>query len=255
MSLPLTGRGILVTRPIEHAEALATGIRAAGGEAILFPAIQIVPVFDTALSRCLTRAAKADAAIFISPNAARCGLAALDAQAVSLANVRIYALGAGTARELMQRGVTNVIQPDGQDSEALLALPSLQDVAQQRMVIFRGVGGRALLADTLRARGAQVEYAECYRRVRPAHDAAPLLQRWSDGQIDAVTITSAESLHNLVCMLGEAGAALLRATPVFVPHEKIAQSARAAGIAQVCTTAAGDTGLLDGLMTWFQTHA
>ncbi|WP_275576186.1 uroporphyrinogen-III synthase [Aquitalea magnusonii] len=53
----------------------------------------------------------------------------------------------------------------GSDSEALLALPQLADVAGQHWLIVRGQGGRALLADTLCARGAQVSLAEVYQRV------------------------------------------------------------------------------------------
>ena len=146
------------------------------------------------------------------------------------------------------------ICPAGHDSEALLALPQLSQIAGQRIVIFRGVGGRELLADTLKTRAAHVEYAECYRRVRPHTDSTPLVQRWATSGIDAVTITSAETLHNLVSMLGDAGAAHLRTTPVFAPHEKIAAAARELGIAQVIATAGGDAGLLSGLITWFQTH-
>ena len=252
MTLPLAGRGILVTRPLEQTNALAKEIRDAGGDAIIFPAMEIVPVHDEALSQRLAQLATYNAAIFISPNAVRHGLTTIDAQRDWPEHVRIYALGPGTARALKQHGLLKVIQPGGQDTEALLALPSLHAVNNQRIVIFRGVGGRELLADTLRARGASVEYAECYRRVRPESDASPIIQRWSAGDIHAVTINSAETLHNLASMLGEAGLRFLRATPVFAPHDKIAQSARELGIEHVIATAGGDAGLVDGLLTWFQ---
>jgi len=255
MSLPLAGRGILVTRPIEQAAALAQGIREAGGEALIFPAMEIVPVTDAALAETIDQLHTFDAAIFISPNAARFGLAAINAQRNWPRHIQVYALGPGTARELAQQGMADIIQPDGQDTEALLLLPPLNAVKNHRIVIFRGVGGRELLAETLRARGAEVVYAECYRRVRPDSDAQPVIQRWSIGQIHAVTIASAETLHNLASMLGEAGIKLLRTTPVFAPHEKIAQAARASGIQHAIATAGGDAGLLDGLITWFQAHA
>ena len=255
MNLPLAGRGILVTRPIEQAAVLAQGIREAGGEALIFPAMEIVPVTDAALAVGIDQLHTFDAAIFISPNAARYGLAAINAQRNWPTHIQIYALGPGTARELAQQGMADIIQPDGQDTDALLLLPPLNHVKNQRIVIFRGVGGRELLADTLRARGAVVVYAECYRRVRPDCDAQAVIQRWSIGQIHAVTIASAETLHNLVNMLGEAGIRLLRSTPVFAPHEKIAQAARATGIQQAIATAGGDAGLVDGLITWFTTHA
>lgn len=255
MSLPLAGRGIVVTRPIEQAGALAQGIREAGGEALVFPAMAIVPVADAALASSIDQLHTFDAAIFISPNAARHGLAAIKAQREWPVRLKIFALGPGTAHELAQQGLTEVIQPDGQDSEALLALPQLNRVAGQRWLIFRGVGGRELLANTLKARGAEVTYAECYRRVRPERDAQALVKRWGAGHIHAVTINSSETLHNFAHLLGEAGLPYLRTTPLFAPHEKIAQAARAFGIQQVIATAGGNVGLLAGLITWFQAHA
>src|SRR5258705_526363 len=83
-------------------------------------------------------------------------------------------------------------------------------------------------ARTLTERGAQVEYAECYRRVRPQADAAPLLAEWQRGAVDAVTVFSVAALENLVAMLG-AGARRLEATPVFVPHPRVAEAARRHG--------------------------
>ncbi len=161
-------------------------------------------------------------------------------------------MGPGTARALRAHDLSGIITPPGQDSEALLALPPLQDVAGQRVVIVRGVGGRALLADTLRARGADVHFLECYRRTRPQVDARPLLAHWQAGGIDAVTVTSAETLHNLGALLGEAGRPLLAATPLFAPHEKIAEAARRFGIERVVATPGGDAGLVEGLVNWFR---
>ncbi|MDZ7595732.1 MAG: uroporphyrinogen-III synthase [Thiobacillus sp.] len=252
MILPLAGRTVLVTRPARQAAALVQAIRAAGGEAFVFPALDIEALSLDALSEPLARIAEADIAIFISPNAAQFGMAAINAGGTLPEAVEVFAVGPGTARALQAQGVGGVITPDGQDSEALLALPQLNAVAGKRVVIVRGVGGRALLADALAARGAQVTFMECYRRVRPQADAAPLLARWQAGGIDAVTVTSAETLHNLAALLGEAGMPLLAATPLFAPHEKIAEAACRFGLARVIATSGGDDGLVDGLVNWFR---
>ncbi|MDP1925400.1 MAG: uroporphyrinogen-III synthase [Thiobacillus sp.] len=248
----LLHRSVLVTRPLQQATALAQAIRRAGGSAFVFPALEIEAVPPAALSEPLARLAAAGCVIFISPNAAQFGMAAIRAGGSLPASVQLFAVGPGTAHALAEHAVTNVITPDGQDSEALLALPQLHDVAGKRVVIVRGVGGRSLLADTLRERGATVDYLECYRRVRPDADATALLANWQAGGIDAVTVTSAETLHNLATLLGDAGRPLLLHTPLFVPHEKIAAAARQFGIAQVIATAGGDAGLVDGLINWFR---
>jgi len=254
MKLPLAGRTVLVTRPAERAAALTQAIRAAGGAAFEFAALAIEAVPVNELAVPLAQLAKADIAIFISPNAAQFGMAAIRAGGSLPASADIFAVGPGTARALRAQGISGVIMPDGQDSEALLALPQLAAVTGKRVVIVRGVGGRALLADTLAARGAQVTFMECYRRVLPQADAAPLLARWQAGGIDAVTVTSAETLDNLAALLGEAGRTLLLHTPLFAPHEKIAEAARRFGIARVIATPGGDAGLLEGLLNWFRNN-
>ncbi|MHB1051661.1 MAG: uroporphyrinogen-III synthase [Thiobacillus sp.] len=251
MTAPLAGRTVLVTRPQQQAAALSQAIHAAGGEVFDFPALVIEAVPLEALGASLAWLKDADIAIFISPNAAQFGMAAIQAAGGLQMSINTFSVGPGTTKVLRDLGVAQVITPQGQDSEALLALPQLQHVAGRRVVIVRGVGGRALLSDTLIARGADVHFLECYRRGCPQADVAPLLSRLQTGGIDAVTITSAEALHNLAALLGEAGAPVLANTPLFAPHEKIAEAARRFGIAQVITTPGGDAGLVDGLINWF----
>src|SRR5207237_459615 len=78
----------------------------------------------------------------------------------------------------------------GADSEAVLAAPELQQVAGKRVLIIRGDDGRPVLGESLTARGAKVEYAECYRRVRPNVDATPLLAAWRRGEVHGVVALS-----------------------------------------------------------------
>ena len=238
----LRGRGILITRPREQAQGLANLVEAAGGRAILFPAIEIQDV-------PLRELAEFDLAIFVSPTAVKRALAAMKwpprAQAA--------ALGRGTQRELERHGIKGIIAPDsGADSEALLAVPQLQRVARRRIVILRGEGGRSLLGDTLAARGARVEYAECYRRVRPQSDSGPLLTAFAEGAVHAVTVSSAEGLENLLEMLGAAGREHLRKTPLFVPHPRVAAEAKRLGLGEANVGGASDEEMLERLVAYFR---
>lgn len=135
----------------------------------------------------------------------------------------------------------------GADSEALLELPELAALGGKRVVIFRGVGGRDLLRDELAARGAAVEYAECYRRRRPEVDAAPLIEAWRRREVDAVVATSSEGLRNVVDMIGPAGRNHLKETLLFVPHPRIAATAGELDLDKVVVTGPGEEGILEGL--------
>ena len=242
--MTLHGRGILITRPREQAQGLAKLVEAAGGRAIVFPAIEIQDV-------PLRKLAEFDLAIFVSPTAVKRALAAMKWPP----RAKAAALGRGTQRELERHGIKGVIAPDaGADSEALLAAPELQRVAGRRIVILRGEGGRSLLGDTLAARGAQVEYAECYRRVRPQTDSGPLLTAFAKGAVHAVTVSSAEGLENLLEMLGAAGRKHLKKTPLFVPHPRIAAEAKRLGLGEASVGGASDQEMLERLVAYFR-HA
>jgi uroporphyrinogen-III synthase len=252
MPLPLQDLGVLVTRPAHQAANLARLIRDAGGEPILFPVLEILdPSDQTALLATLSRLDSFDLAIFISPNAVNKAMNLILARRSWPASLGVAAIGKGSRRELLRYGMDNVLVPESRfDSEGLLALPILQNMQGRRVVIFRGEGGRELLGDTLVARGALLEYAECYRRSKPVLDAAPLLHRWARGEIHAVTVTSGESLHNLFDLLGKLGQQWLRKTPLFAPHEKIAALGASLGLESVIVTPEGDEGMLAGLIKW-----
>lgn len=239
-SEPLRGRGILVTRPHERAANLARLIGEAGGRAHLFAAIEIE---DLPPPPALRRLGEFNLAIFISPTAVAKTLAHVPAWPKAL---RAAALGGGTRRELERRGVANVIAPRrGADSEALLA--ELAEVKGQRIVIFRGEGGRELLGDTLRSRGAQVEYAACYRRVPPK-----ATQTWKESEIDAVTVSSSQGLANLFDVLDPG---FIRSTPLFVPHPRVAQNARSRAVREVVLAGSADDEMLRSLVAYFASHA
>lgn len=250
---PLRGRGVLVTRAAHQAQPLMDLLRAAGGEPIAFPTLEIQDVADKAtLNALIDRLESFDLAIFISPNAVARAMNLIEARRTFPAHLAVAAIGRGSARELKRFGVPEVLAPAARfDSEALLELPALRALAGKSVIIFRGEGGRELLGDILAQRGARVEYAECYRRARPQAAAGDLLRRWSRNEVAAVTVTSGESLRNLYDMLGKLGGQWLRTTPLFAPHSHIAEIAHQLGVQTVVVTEPGDEGLVAGLVTWF----
>jgi uroporphyrinogen-III synthase len=242
VSRALAGRRILVTRPRELAQGLAALVREAGGEPLLYPALEIRDVADPAPARAvIARLAAFDLAVFASPTAVRKAMQ-LAAGAPWPAGLRAAAVGAGTRRALEAAGFRDVIAPPSgeEDSEGLLALPELGGF--RHVAIFRGEGGRELLGEALAARGARVEYVECYRRAPPAAGAAP------EGRIDAICVSSGEALRNLVALLGRERVA---SAPLFVPNARVAAIARELGLAAAAPAGPGDAQMLAALVAYF----
>lgn len=251
---PLAGKTVVVTRPRAQAAPLAEAIAAAGGQPLLFPLLEILPAADSGeLQQAALRLADYALAIFISPNAVDYALPALLAAGPWPATLRPAAVGPGTVKALVARGIGNcLVPPERFDSEALLELPELaaEQVGGRRVAILRGDGGRELLADTLRQRGAVVDCITCYRRSGPTADGAALLAAWRAGRLDALTVSSSEALRYLLDLLDAAGRARLQQTPVFVPHARIAANARALGLNKIILTDAADAGIIAGLVAY-----
>jgi uroporphyrinogen-III synthase len=245
----LSGKRVLITRPAGQAEQLARLVREAGGEPVSVPAIEILPLADPLPFHALSqRLDTFDLAIFVSRNAVRSALALLGSRAWP-ARLRTATVGQGGREELERRGFSGVITPESQaDSEALLAEPALQQVQGWRIVIFRGDSGRQVLGDELAKRGAAVEYAACYRRVRPA--GGELAAAWARG-VDAVTISSAEGLENVIDMLGEGALRKLGSVALFVSHERVARKARRRGLERAIVAGPRDAQMAAALVAYF----
>ncbi|MBA4382088.1 MAG: uroporphyrinogen III synthase [Sideroxydans sp.] len=242
---PLTGLNIVVTRPRDQAVGLTQSITKLGGNAILFPLLEIAPAADASeLNTLKQHLSTYDLLIFISPNAVKYGMSVLGTVPSA---VRVATVGQSSAQALRDLGIANVIAPTVRfDSEALLALPALQSVAGWKVAILRGNGGRELLGDTLKARGALVDYVTCYERSKPELDADSLLKVGPH----ALNVTSSEALGNLWQSLTEAHKARFADLPLFVPHARIAELAQQQGWKNVVQTDAGDDGLLAALVAW-----
>jgi uroporphyrinogen-III synthase len=219
---------------------------------VIFPAIVILPPQDRkAVQNAHAQLATYDVVIFVSPNAVEYGIPDPRRWPSRLA---AFAPGPGTAEALAAAGIADVRIPATTfDSDGLLALPELGDVRGKRVLILRGEGGREQLADSLRARGAQVDAVACYRRAQPRSGAEGLAEAFRAGAIDVVTITSSEALDNLWSVADDSIRASWSACPTFAPHPRIVARARELGLSAVAT-AAGDAGLIAGLLEWAAAH-
>jgi len=216
--LPLAGVRVLVTRPRQRAAELEREIEALGGSVIGFPTIDTVPRARADIAADAALLAAPDIAIFISANAVLYGLD-------WAASARLAAIGPSTAREIEARGrAVDICSPEGYTSEQLLAVAELQRVEGRVIRIIRGNGGRELLADTLRSRGAVVDYLGVYRRQIPAYteaDIATMRDRLTSGAIGVITVMSVETLDNLLRLLPVECHPVLARTPLVTPASRV----------------------------------
>jgi uroporphyrinogen-III synthase len=253
----LSGRHILVTRPVQQAQGFAAAVTQLGGIPVLFPLLEIRPVDHPANLQALAlQLDQFDLAFFVSPNAVEHALTVLLSQQRWPEHLAVATVGPSSERALAAYGFKQIIAPQHRyDSEAVLELEAMQAVAGQKIIIFRGDGGRDLLGDTLTARGAIVQYCCCYHRSAPTVVPEAVIQLLHSRNLDGLTLTSSESVAHLGRLVASQLSPTLRdflyQLPVFAPHARIITHATAAGFQRCIATAPGDQGLLEALISHF----
>ncbi len=254
----LAGIRTLVTRPVHQADTFCDMLAEHGGRAIRLPVIIIKAVEPAPeVSAILDRMDKIDFAVFISPNAVELGLAALLAHGEIPDKLKLVTIGKASARKVQAilGRLPDIYPLEQYNSEALLALESLQSkwVINKKIIIFRGQGGRELLAETLQQRGARVDYCEVYRREKPQllnNETEAIF--CSGSKPDIITVTSDEGLNNLVAMPGTSCLDQLWQTPLIVVTEKMQINARSLGFKSTILVAANasNEAMLASVMEW-----
>lgn len=245
-------RVVLVTRPAERAAPLCLKLQQAGYQAVALPMMEIIPVTELTPGQLqlLQDLDHFQRVILVSSNAVRLGMNWITQYWPQLpAGLDWYTVGATSAGELGDYGVPVQYPETDMSSEGLLALASLQQVVDERVLIIKGEGGRTLLSEALRERGARVEELSLYRRSGPpvsAEKAAAVLQ---ENRFAAVVFSSGEGLGNMLSLLPPEARRLLREIPAIVPGPRVAQLAEDVGFRTVYTARnATDKAIMETLL-------
>lgn len=192
----MTAQCILVTRPRPEGETLCMALQAEGFEALFFPLLEIKALSSEELHQQITQLDSFDWLIFVSRHAVRHSATLIHQQWPRFPEgVRVAAVGKGTAEALQEAALPLAVYPQHWNSEGLLALADFQAVAKKKIAIFCGQGGRDLLINVLKSRGAEVTQLICYQRLLPTLDLAAaqkLIQ-----PVDVILCTSVQSLLHL----------------------------------------------------------
>jgi|TARA_R100000093_G_scaffold2499_1_gene3270 uroporphyrinogen-III synthase len=233
----VTGWRLLLTRPAEECGAVADVLAEAGIHSASLPLLAIEPLPETAEQRAtVLELDRYCAVIVVSKPAARLGIELLDrywpqppfAQAW-------FSVGAATGAILADYGLDASWPERGDDSEALLALPRLGEALARpdpKVLILRGEGGRELLAETLRARGAQVDILELYRRYLPDYPAGTLAATLRSERLNGLVVSSGQGLLSLRELAADTWPEMLE-LPLFVPSPRVAEMARQLGAKRI----------------------
>ncbi|MDF3936854.1 uroporphyrinogen-III synthase [Pseudomonas citronellolis] len=228
---------LLLTRPQEECAALAATLAEHGVASASLPLLAIEPLEETPEQRSLLLDLdRYCAVVVVSKPAARLGLERVDRYwPQPPARQSWFAVGAATAAILDDYGLRVHHPENGDDSEALLGLPALEQALQvpgPRVLILRGEGGREFLAERLRGQGVAVDYLELYRRVLPVYPPGELARRVRDEALNALLVSSGQGLEHLLALAGDDWPELA-GLPLFVPSERVAELAREAGAQRV----------------------
>lgn len=228
----MTAWRLLLTRPEQESAALASVLGEAGIYSSSLPLLEIEPLVPTDAQRSLIfNLGLYGAVIVVSKPAARLVLELLDEIWPQPPIQPWFSVGAGTAQILQDYGLDVSYPQRGDDSEALIDLESLTDIAVQpgtRLLIIRGEDGRELLAERLRELGASVDYLSLYRRNLPQYVANELPRRVAAERLNGLVVSSGQGFEHLRQLAGDAWPHLAQ-LPLFVPSPRVAELASAAG--------------------------
>ena len=247
-----TGKKILVTRSRHQSENLCRLIEQQGWQAIRFPVIDIQakPLSTEDIER-IQSIEQYQHIFFVSVNAVNFALKLFNGKIDCLQKVACVAVGKASYQSLSAYGISNVLVPEqGFNSEAILAMPEIQDLTGLSCLIIRGEGGRELLADSLRERGASVDYLEVYKRVMPTSDSRLIEAYLHHKTLAAILIYSGEALHNLVQMLAKQEIIKnMLNVPLVVISERVQALAKKIGFKNIIVAAeASDAAMMNALL-------
>jgi len=245
----------LITRPQDQADKLIELITRAGHKAVRLPAIEIRNIsLSAATISMLGKLDEFAFAIFISANAVHKAADFIKKYTTSPRlndYFKIAVIGPSTAKALEVYGWQVDIISDGKyDSEGLLQALKPFVAKNDKIIIFRGLGGRRVLAEGLQKMGVRVAEAPVYERTLPKVNNSELAKIFTNNSLDAILTMSNESLRNLYTLAGTKYKRSLLASKLVVLNQRCANLAKSLGFKNpaIIARAPDESSIFEALM-------
>ena len=210
---------LLLNRSAPPSEPLQDQVNRCGLTLVHLPLVQAqaIPAPDASMREQIQRS---DWLIFCSPRAVE--FAQQQLPDIWQLNARFGAVGAGTARRIVQFAPNKpvLIPESGDGANALLQCAELTRLNSQRISLFTGADGLLELGSVLHARGAVVQTVPLYRRVRRTLNP----EQQDQCRRARCAYVGSVSFFDALLAVREA-----QALPVWVPSERVSAHARQHG--------------------------
>jgi uroporphyrinogen III methyltransferase/synthase len=219
-SRPLSGKRIVVPRPLEQGRETARAVRERGAEPLLMPMIEITDPPDAdALTRAVARIGSYGWLLLTSSNGVerlRRALAQSSRDARAFGSAKIAAIGPKTARALERLGIrADLMAPEyvGESlARSIVEVSRERDVHPRSALLLRALQAREALPEQLRAAGFEVDVVAAYETKALVSSGALLAERLGAGEVDAILFTSSSTVSSTLAALGTDARALLERT-------------------------------------------
>ncbi len=249
----MTLKAVLVTRPAEQSVGIIKAIEKNGIRPVPFPLFKLIGLpIDQPARQIVLNLDRYDRVIFVSGAAVQFGMQWVTDYWPQLPLSSTWiAVGRATADKLKEYAIQVVI-PERENSEGLLALDELKHVGGNKVLILRGTEGREKLAETLRARGARVDYLATYRRSKVSRTPEDLTVCLTKYKVGSIMITSAAALSYLATLMQTEPAS--KEIKLILPSERLLDLAVEQGFSQCClANGANDGSMLEALVKMIAT--
>jgi uroporphyrinogen III methyltransferase/synthase len=229
---PLFGKRIVVTRAAAMPGTLSSLLRSRGADVIEAPSTMIEALDQAPLDAAIAELSSYDWLVLTSGTGVRFFKQAMDRAGLdvrALAYTEVAVIGPSTAKAVRDLGIRPDLVPERFVAESLLEAMGREELDGARVLIATADDSRAVLPDGLRALGAEVTLVHPYRSklVETGDEVEALRAAIDAGEVDAVTFTSASTVHGFVAQVGRERLARVKAISI---GPVTSEAARTAGL-------------------------